>query len=195
MRGHKQDRILRALLTEDKILSKNELSKKAECSRQWIILFLRKLEKQGLIKNTKILNKTKLLNYWLNIYKKPKKYREYMIRNPIKLLNKTKLDYAVTTYYAENFLQKYLFPSRLDFYIKEEDLEIWHKLLTEKGALYGKGNVRIIITDHHVMYKKRKIKKLTIVNLPQLIIDLYKEGGPAEEAAEMLIKKLKENVS
>ena len=34
------------------------------------------------------------------------------------------------------------------------------------------------------MYNKRKINKMQIVSLPQLIIDLYKEGGPAEEAAE-----------
>ena len=151
-------------------------------------------EKLKLIKETKVTNVEKLIDYWKEIKKKPKQ-REYLIQEPIEIIKEANLDYAITTYYAENVLQRYIFPSRLDFYIKEGDLEKWHKLLTSKGALYGKGNVRIIITDHHVMYKKRKIKKLTIVNLPQLIIDLYKEGGPAEEAAEMLIKKLKENVS
>jgi len=190
MKGHKQDRIIRVLLSEDKPLSKNELSKRAQCTRQWIILFLRKLEKTKLITGTKVIDKIKLLKYWLNMYKKPKRYREYLIQNPLKILKKINLDYAVTTYYAENVIQKYIFPSRLDIYIKEEDLEKWHKLLTEEG-LYGKGNVRIIITDHHVMYNKRKINRISIVNLPQLIIDLYKEGGPAEEAAEMLLKKLK----
>ena len=194
MRGHKQDRILRALLTEDKILSKNELSKKAECSRQWIILFLRKLEKQGLIKNTKILNKTKLLNYWLNIYKKPKKYREYMVKEPLKLLKKSKLDYALTTYQAENIIQRYLFPSRTDVYIIRKDLEKWHSILKKQG-LYGKGNFRIIIKDENVMYGKRKVNSVFIVCLPQLIIDLFKEGGSCEEAANMLLEKLNKNVS
>lgn len=193
MRGHKQDRILRVLLTGNRILSKNELSKKAECSRQWVILFLRKLEREKLIKGTKVINSIKLFKYWLSLYKKPKKYREYLIQNPLKILKKINLDYAITTYYAENVIQRYIFPSRLDVYIKEEDLQKWHKLLTEAG-LYGKGNVRIIITDYHVMYNKRKINKLSIVNLPQLIIDLYKEGGPCEEAAEMLLQKLKKNV-
>ncbi len=193
MRGHKQDRILRVLLAENKVLSKNELSKKAECSRQWVILFLRKLEEKKLAKGSKSIDKIKLLKYWLSIYKKPKKYREYLIQNPLKSLKKISLDYAVTTYYAENAVQKYIFPSRLDIYIKEEDLQKWHKLLTEEG-LYGKGNVRIIITDPHIMYNKRRINSLSIVSLPQLIMDLYKEGGPCEEAAEMLLVKLKKNV-
>ncbi|MBI5392112.1 hypothetical protein HZB00_03870 [Candidatus Woesearchaeota archaeon] len=189
MRGHKQDRILRILLTESNTLSKNELSKKAECTRQWVILFLRKLEKKHLIKGTKVIDKINLLQYWLSIYKKPKKFREYFIQEPLEILNKTNLEYAITTYYAENILQKFLFPSRLDAYIKEKDLENWHKLLTSKG-LYGKGNFRIIITDEHVIYGKRKINNRFIVCLPQLIIDLFKEGGPCEEAAEMLLKKL-----
>ncbi len=194
MRGHKQDRILRVLLTEDKPLSKNELSKRAGCTRQWVILFLRQLEKKGFVKGTKVADQVKLLKYWLNIYKRPNKYREYMIQNPLEFLKKAELDYAATTFYAENILQRFLFPSRLDIYIKEKDLEKWHKLLTNNG-LYGRGNFRIIISDEHVMYKKRKINGIYIVCTPQLIIDLLKEGGPCEEAAEMLLQKLKKNVS
>lgn len=194
VRGHKQDRILRVLLTESKPLSKNELSKKANCTRQWIILFLRQLEKKGFVKETKVIDKVKLLNYWLSIYKNPKKYREYMIQKPLEILKNIKLDYTITTYYAENVLQRFLFPSRLDIYIKEEDLEKWHKMLTSKG-LYGKGNFRIIMTDQHVMYNKKEINKLFVVCLPQLILDLKLEGGPCEEAAEMLLQKLKKDVS
>ena len=41
------------------------------------------------------------------------------------------------------------------------------------------------------MYGKRKINNLFIVSIPQLIIDLLTEGGPCEEAGEMLLKKLK----
>lgn len=190
MRGQKRERILRVLLAEPKLLSKNELSKRAECTRQWIILFLRELEKKNLIKETKVLDKKKFLKYWLNLHKKPKRYREYMIKEPLKLLKKIKLDYSITTYQAENLVQKYLFPSRTDIYIKEEDLKEWHTLMTENG-LYGRGNVRFIITDEHVMYGKRKINGLFIVSIPQLIIDLFTEGGPAEEAAEMLLNKLK----
>ena len=194
MRGLKRERILRVLLTEPKPLSKNELSKRANCTRQWIILFLRELEKKKLIKETKVVDPAGLIKFWLIIHKKPKKYREYMIKVPLKLLNKTKLDYALTTYQAENIVQHHLFPSRIDIYIKEENLQTWHSLLLKEG-LYGKGNVRTIVTEEHTFYGKRKLNSIFVVSLPQLIIDLFTEGGPAAEAAEMLLARLKKHVS
>ena len=190
MRGQKRERIIRVLLAESKPLSKNEISKRSGCTRQWIILFLRALEKKGLVKKTTPRNKKELIKYWLQIHKKPKKFREYMIRDPLKVLKKTKLEYALTTYQAENLVQKYLFPTRIDLYIKEEDLKALHGLMTAEG-LYGKGNVRIIPADDHVLYGKRKFNQLCIVSIPQLIIDLFNEGGPAQEAAEMLLKQMK----
>ena len=117
-----------------------------------------------------------------------------MIRNPLKIFKKIKMDYAITTYQAENLMQHYLFPSRIDMYIKEEDVQTWHSFLLKEG-LYGRGNVRIIGADEHTMYGKRKLNGLFIVSLPQLIIDLLTEGGPAAEAAEMLLSKLKKHVS
>ncbi|MBS3138688.1 hypothetical protein J4207_03210 [Candidatus Woesearchaeota archaeon] len=194
MRGLKRERILRVLLTEPKPLSKNALSKKAQCTRQWVILFLRDLEKKRLVKGTHVINPIGLMKYWLTIHKKPKKYREYMIKEPLGLLRKTKQDYALTTYQAENIVQHHLFPSRIDMYIKEEDVQTWHSFLLKEG-LYGRGNVRIIGADEHTMYGKRKLNGLFIVSLPQLIIDLLTEGGPAAEAAEMLLSKLKKHVS
>jgi len=190
MRGLKRERILRILLTETKPLSKNELSKKAQCTRQWIILFLRALEKEKLVKETRVLDPAGLIKYWLTFHQKPKKYREYMIKEPLKFLKKVKLDYVLTTYQAENLLQNYLFPTRVDIYIREEDLQKWHSLLTKEG-LYGRGNVRMIMAEEHIMYGKRKLNGLFVASLPQLIIDLFTEGGPAVEAAEMLLKKLK----
>lgn len=194
MRGLKRERILRILLTENKPLSKNEISKKAQCTRQWVILFLRELEKRKLAKGTKVVDSAALIKYWLNIHKRPKNYREYMVKKPLRLLKKTKLDYALTTYQAENIVQYHLFPSRIDIYIKEEDLQTWHTLLL-KGGLYGKGNVRIIVAEEHTVYGKRKINGLFVVSLPQLIIDLFTEGGPAAEATGMLLAKLKKHVS
>jgi hypothetical protein len=189
MRGDKRERILRVLLNSKEYLSKNELSKQAECSRQWVILFLKKLGKKKLVRDTEPIDRKKLMQYWISISKKPRKFRSYMVKEPLGLLKKVKLDYALTTYQAENIVQHYLFPSRIDLYIKESDLERWHTILTKNG-LYGKGNVRIIITDEHVMYGKRIINGLSIVSIPQLIIDLIKEGGPCQEAAEMLIKRM-----
>lgn len=189
MRGDKRERILRVLLNSEDPLSKNEISKRAECTRQWVIIFLKELKKKKFIKNTSITNRKKLFEYWIGISKKPKKFRGYMVKEPLQLLKKSKLDYALTTYQAENIIQHYLFPSRIDIYIKKADLDSWHKLITKNG-LYGKGNFRIIITDEHVMYGKKKINGLSIVSMPQLIIDLNKEGGPCQEAADMLMKRL-----
>ena len=189
MRGQKQERIIRVMLASKEPLSKNEISKRSECTRQWVILFLKKLEKERLVKDTKVLDRKNLINYWLRIRKKPKKFRSYRVKQPLSILEKSNLDYAITTYHAENIIQHYLFPSRIDIFIKEEDMDKWHKLMTKNG-LYGKGNVRIIAADDHVMYGKRKIKNLFVVSLPQLIVDLISEGGPCTEAAEMLIKRL-----
>ncbi|MFH0978030.1 MAG: HTH domain-containing protein [Candidatus Woesearchaeota archaeon] len=189
MRGDKRERILRVLLNSKEPLSKNELSKRADCSRQWVILYLKELEKKKLIKGTAPSNRKKLLEYWIILAKKPKKFRSYMVKEPLDLLKKSKLDYTLTTYQAENIVQHYLFPSRIDVYIKEEDLNSWHSLMTKNG-LYGKGNVKVIVADPHVMYGKRIIDGLSIVSLPQLILDLTQEGGPCQEAAEMLMKRL-----
>ncbi len=186
-----KERIIKVLLT-NKNLTKYRVAKLAKASFPWTHEFLKILEKIKLVKETKVTNVEGLIDYWVKIRKKPKQ-REYLIQEPIEIIKNSNLDYAITTYYAENVLQRYIFPSRLDFYIKEEDLEKWHKLLTSKGALYGKGNTRILI-DSSGLFLSQKIKELNIVCLPQLILDLKIEGGPAEEAAEMLIEKVKENV-
>lgn len=189
MRGDKRERILRVLLNSKGALSKNEISKRAQCTRQWVIQFLRELQKESLVRETEVIESRKLIEYWTKISRKPKKYRSYMVKDPLRLLKKTKLDYALTTYQAENIVQHFLFPSRVDICIKEKDLGKWHSLMIKNG-LYGKGNIRTIISDAHVMYGKRKINNLFVVSLPQLIIDLVNEGGPCQEAAEMLIERL-----
>jgi DNA-binding Lrp family transcriptional regulator len=191
MRGDKRERILRVLLNnkEKERLSKNELSKLAGCTRQWIIKFLRELQLKKLAKGTEIINKKEAVKYWIKISKKQENYKSYMVKEPLKLLEKTDLEYALTTYQAENLVQHYLFPSRIDIYVKKEDGGEWHSLMTKNG-LYGNGNVRIIFSDEHVMYAKRKIKNLSVVSIPQLIVDLANEGGPCQEASEMLIKKI-----
>ena len=67
MRGDKRERILRALLSSKEALSKSELSKRAECTRQWVILFLKELEKKRLVKGTSSIDRKKLLQYLKNV--------------------------------------------------------------------------------------------------------------------------------
>jgi hypothetical protein len=188
MKGIKQERILRVLLKNpDGLLSYYRIAKEADCSHVWVINFLKTLEKKKLVKKTKIIDVPGLFSHWLEISKYPL-YREYNIQEPINLLKKTTLKYALTTYYAESLTQHYLFPSRIDIYIKEQDIQPWHKLLVKHG-LVGKGNMRLLLDDDHVFYNNIKKEGLRIVSIPQLILDLLREEGVAIEAAQMLMKR------
>jgi len=163
------------------------ISKEAGCSQPWTHSFLNKLARKKLIKKTKAINIPGLFSYWLEINEYPR-YRDYNIQNPLDLLKKTTLKYALTTYYAESLTQNYLFPSRIEIYIREQDAIAWHKLLIENG-LVGKGNFRIMLDDDHVFYHNVKKQNLRIVSPPQLILDLLREKGVAEEAGKMLISR------
>jgi len=188
MRGAKKERILRVLLKQpDGSLSIYRIAKEANCTHVWVIKYLRTLEQKNLVEKTKVKDIKELFYYWKEINKYPL-YKEYNIQNPIELLKKTKLKFALTTYYAETYIQKYLFPSRVDIYIKKQDSEKWNDLLKEHG-LVGKGNMRLLIEDEHVFYSNIKKDGLRIVSKPQLILDLLREEGVAIEAAHMLMEK------
>lgn len=188
MKGKKRERILRVLLTHsDGSLYQFLISKEAGCSQPWTHSFLKRLEKMNLIKKDKILDIQGLFNYWLEINQYPL-YREYNIQNPLDLLKKTTLKYALTSYYAESLVQKYLFPSRVEIYIDENEALKWHMLLSENG-LVGKGNFRLFLEDNHVFYHNIKKEGLNIVSIPQLILDLLREKGVAEEAGKMLMER------
>lgn len=192
IRGVIREHVIRVLLNEPEgTLTKYRLAKKAECSFSWLHEFLGKLEELRLAKDTKVTNYSGLVKYWLNVKTKPEK-QEYMCKDPVSLLKEAQLPYALTTYQAENLVQHYLFPSRTDLYIKTEDTEKWHNLIIT-GGLVGKGNMRLLITDSHVFYNSFKRQDLSIVSIPQLIVDLFEEGGVCTEAAEKLLEKVMEH--
>ncbi len=187
MRGESKERIIKVLLTNKGKISKYRVSKEAGVSFSWTHEFLEKLENLKIIMGTEVKDAGGLIAFWSSFRKMPK-YREYLIQNPMGAVKNAGWDYAATTYYAENLVQRFVFPSRLDIYIRKDEYEGWHKLLSKKG-LYGKGNLRILL-DESGLFKAQKIKGVSIVCLPQLIADLKREGGPCEEAAEMLLKRL-----
>lgn len=188
MKGKKRERILRILLIRPNgALSQYRIAKEADCSQPWVHSFLEKLERKKLIKKTQVIDIQGLFSYWMKI--NPHSFfREYNIQNPLEVVSSTNLKYALTTYYAETLTQNYLFPSRVDIYVQEHDLQAWHELLTATG-LVGKGNFRLLIDDSHVFYANIKKKGYCIVSTPQLIFDLLREQGVAVEAAHMLIKR------
>jgi hypothetical protein len=188
-RGRIRERVIRILLNEPTgTLTMYRVSKEAKCSFPWIHEFLRKLEAKRLINKTKVKDYTGLVKYWLEVKTKADR-KEYMHRDPLNLLKQTSLQYALTTYQAENIVQHYLFPSRIDLYIRAEDAEQWHELITAEG-LVGKGNMRLLIADDHMFYRSFKKGRLNMVSIPQLIVDLFEEGGVCVTAAEKLLEKV-----
>lgn len=188
-RNIKNLRIIRILLDNpDGRLTKYRIAKLAECTTPWVIEFLRKLEEQKMLKKTKVLNFDKLVDYYIEIMPKMK-YFEFFVQDPVKFLKQSKLDYALTTYGAENIVSRHLFPSRYDIYIKEEDFDKWKAFILKSG-LFGKGNLRLIIAKDNAVFKESKeINGVKIVSIPQLLTDLKKEGGVCVEAYNILVKR------
>ncbi len=190
-RGLIRERIIRILLNNPSgDLTKYRVAKLADAAYSWVHDFLKNLESNSLIKKTSVANHQGLFSLWREFQIIPEK-REYMIQDPFKILKSNALKYALTTYVGENLMQKYLIPSRVDFYIDPKDKAKWHDILSNSG-LVGKGNVRVLIGDTHVFYNMFEREGLNTVSIPQLIVDLLREGGPCGEAAEMLIEKEEE---
>ncbi len=187
-RGIKTERIFRILLNNpENTFTRYRIAKFAQAEQIQVSLLLRRLEKSHLVKGTYVADPKGLLTEWSRL---PIKFesQSYMLTNILDLLRKTSLDYALTTYQAETMVNHYLFPTRTDLYIRANDFEKWHNLLGENGALVGGGNVRIRLYDDHVFYNRFYVNGYSIVSIPQLIVDLIREGGVAVQAAEMMIR-------
>jgi len=189
MKGDKRERIIRILLdTPDGSLTAYRVHIKAECSEQWTGSYLKKLENMNLTKKTKVTNIYGLFEHWLRI-RAPLEFAEYHLqKDPLTIIKNSNLSYALTTYQADNLIHRYLFPTRTDIYVLNDELNLWHKTLLSHG-LIGKGNTRIIIADPHLIKNSIKQKGYFIVSKSQLICDLFMEGGVAIDAANLLIRK------
>jgi len=187
MKGKKRERIIRVLLNRpDGSLTKYRISKLAGTSISWTMEYLGHLEENSLIKDTDVLDYVGLLREWNDISTMPRHF-DFFVADPKSLLRDVKYDHALTTYFAENYSTRILFPTRADIYIKKEDFEKWRDSILKRG-LIGKGNVRLLVDDDHVFFGKRTIDGLTLVSEPQLMVDLLREGGVCIQAFEMMVK-------
>lgn len=188
IKNQKSKRIILELLHHPEgNLSKYRVAKETSTNISWVIYFLRKLEKKKLITGTKVADFSGLIDYYLTLDKKPKHF-EFQLPRPLELLAKAKKIYALTTYSAENLISHHLFPSRIDIYIKENELGKWKKELFQKG-LIGKGNLRLIVASDDYQFKfVQKINQLSVITIPLLLIDLKREGGVCLEAYEYLVR-------
>ncbi len=186
----KSKRIILELLHNPKgDLTKYKIAKETKTNISWVISFLKKLEAKKLVKGTKVKNFDKLIDFYIKLDHKVKTY-DFMLQKPIEYLKKTKKQYLLTTYGAENFTSHHLFLTRFEIYIKEEDLDSWKTKLFKKG-LVGKGNFRLMIPHDEYIFKfVEKRKGLSLVTIPLLMIDLKKEGGVCIQAYEYLMKNV-----
>ncbi|MEW5937291.1 MAG: hypothetical protein AB1665_05690 [Candidatus Thermoplasmatota archaeon] len=188
MRGAKRERILRVILNKpDGTLTKYMVAKLSGSSIGWTIEYLQALERKKIIKGTKVLDTGKAFNLWEKVALKPQHF-DFFVQSPRDFLTGAGLDYAVTTYQAENLLNHYLFVSRVDAYVRADDLPKWKPLIARNG-LAGKGNLRLLIADEHVFYERQKVNGMWLVSRPQLLLDLRREGGVCREAYDMMVAK------
>lgn len=85
-------------------------------------------------------------------------------------------------------------PSRIDLYIKKEDLDKMALTIDCLGVSRQRQH-RLLMANEHVFYGSFERQDLTVESIPQLIFDLLEEGGVCTEAAEKLISKVEQHTN
>lgn len=187
-RGFKKERLLRVLLNHDAgELSRYKVAGEADVSTSWAYEYLDQLATEGLIEDTTVVDPPALYDRWLETRIEPNAV-SVSLQQPLDTVREAGLDYALTTDEAEQVHQGFLFASTTAFYVREADIEAWLDLVEQRGFVGG-GNTELRATDEHVFYNAQRIKDVTTVSIPQLIVDLLDEDGPAVEAANRLMTR------
>ncbi|MFQ3293189.1 MAG: hypothetical protein ACI8VE_000246 [Natrialbaceae archaeon] len=187
-RGFKKERLHRVLLNHpDGEQTRYEIAKAADVSTSWAYDYLDQLETEGLIEDTTVRDPEMLYERWLESRIEPNSVR-VSLQQPLQKIRESNLEYALTTDEAEQLHQGFLFASTTAIYVREADIEAWFDLVAETG-LVGGGNTELRATDEHVFYNAQTVDDATTVSIPQLIVDLLDEGGPAVEAANRLMNR------
>ena len=188
-RGFAKERIIRVLLNFDSgEVTKYRVAKEAETSEAWTREYTSKLEERGLLNDTEVLEPRKLYEEWQRVRIEPNKL-DVALQQPEKLLRETELDYATTTYAAENAHQGFLFDSRTDFYVHPDQIEDWLKIVEEKGMIGG-GNTRLLATERQVFYEEAPVPHLYTGSVSPLNADPLDEGWAWEDAVVKHIDKV-----
>ena len=187
-RGFKKERLHRVLLNHpDGELSRYEISQRANVSKGWAYEYFGQLESVGYISDAAVQDPDGLYHHWLDTRIEPNTVR-VSFQQPFSQVREANLNYALTTYEAEQIHQGFLFSSSADLYVREGDIPTWLAIIEENG-LIGGGTTEFRATDEHVFYNAQTVDDVTTVSCPQLIVDLLDEGGPAAEAATRLIER------
>lgn len=187
-RGFKKERLHRVLLNHPTgELTRYEIAKEAAVSTSWAYDYLDRLADEGLVEETTVRDPPALYDHWLATRIKPNAVR-VSLQQPLDRIRETGRDYALTTAEAEQLHQGFLFVSVTALYVREADIEAWLDLVAEHGFVGG-GNTEFRATDEHVFYNTQTVEDVTTVSIPQLIVDLLGEDGPAVDAATRLMTR------
>lgn len=186
-RGFKKERLHRVLLNHpDGELSRYEITQRADVSKGWAYEYIKQLGSKGFVHKATVQDPEELYYHWLDTRIEPNTVR-VSFQQPLTQVREADLDYALTTDEAEQVHQGFLFSTSTDLYIKGDDIPTWLDIIEEIG-LVGGGNTEFRATDEHVFYNAQTIDDVTTVSIPQLIVDLLDEDGPAVEAANRLMR-------
>jgi hypothetical protein len=186
-RGYKKERLHRVLLNHPGgELSRYEITKRAKVSKGWAYDYFDQLGSKGFLKESRVTDSEGLYQHWLETRIEPNAVR-ISFQQPLSQIQDAGLEYALTTYEAEQVHQGFLFNSSTDLYVREDEIPTWLDIIEENG-LIGGGNTEFRATDEHVFYNAQTVNGVTTVSIPQLIVDLLDEDGPAVEAANRLIE-------
>lgn len=190
-RGFKKERLHRVLLNRpDGERSRYEIAKQAEVSSSWAYEYLARLAEEGIVEDTAVIDPPALYERWRETRIEPNAVR-VSLQQPLDRIRDAGLDYALTIDAAEQLHQGFLFPSTTALYVREDDIEAWLTMVEAEGFVGG-GNTELRATDEHVFYNVQTVDEVTTVSVPQLIVDLFEEGGPAAEAADRLLTRYHE---
>lgn len=187
-RGFKTERLHRLLLNHPKgELSRYELAKRADVSTSWAYDYIDRLAGDDLVDETAVVDPRALYERWQETRIQPNTV-QVALQQPLDRIKESGLDYALTTDEAEQLHQGFLFASSTAIYVREDDIEDWLNLIEQHGFVGG-GNTELRATDEHVFYNTATVNNLLTVSIPQLIVDLLDEDGPATEAANRLMNQ------
>lgn len=187
-RGYKKERLHRILLNHpDGELSRYEIAKRTDVSSSWAYEYLDQLATDGILEETIVLDPSTLYKRWQETRVQPNAV-QVSLQQPLDRIREAGLNYALTTDEAEQVHQGFLFPSTTALYVRENDISDWLDLIEQKGFVGG-GNTEFRVTDEHVFYNAQTIKGVRTVSVPQLIVDLLDDDGPAVEAANRLMAR------
>ena len=160
---------------------------------------MNQLRQVGILRGTRVANYERFFEFWALIAEKPRAV-DFFIGKPEGFFRpQTARSFAITTYGAEAMRYGYLNVARLDLYILAKDEEFWRTRAEDRGAVRGNGNLRLLVGDPDLIRTSKLEDRavpfldapsaLPAVGDPQLVLDLYREGGPAVEAAGRIVEK------